>query len=49
MQKYVILCKEKLENIYVKDKKYRKVRDHWHYTRKHICCAWHMQFKIWLP
>ena len=49
MQKSVILCKEKLENIYAKDKKYRKVRDHCHYTGKHMCYAWNMQFKIWLP
>ena len=26
------ICKEKLENKYLKDKKYRKVRDHSHYT-----------------
>ena len=26
------ICKEKFENNYVKDKKYRKVRDHCHYT-----------------
>ena len=25
------ICKEKLENKYIKDKKYRKVRDHCHY------------------
>ena len=25
-------CKEKLENKYVKDKKFRKIRDHCHYT-----------------
>ena len=27
--------KEKFENKYVKDKKYRKVRDHCHYTGKY--------------
>ena len=33
MQKYVILvCKEKFENKNLKDEKYRKVRDHCHYT-----------------
>ena len=32
MQKSVILLKEKFENKYLKDKKYRKVRDHCHYT-----------------
>ena len=26
------ICKKKIENNYVKDKKYRKVRDHCHYT-----------------
>ena len=26
------ICKEKLRNEYLKDKKYRKVRDHCHYT-----------------
>ena len=24
------ICKEKIENKYVKDKKYHKDRDHWH-------------------
>ena len=28
-------CKEKFENKYLKDKKYRKVRDHCHYTREY--------------
>ena len=32
MQKSVILLKEKFENKYLKDNKYRKVRDHCHYT-----------------
>ena len=32
MQKSVIFVKEKFENKYLKDKKYRKVRDHCHYT-----------------
>ena len=31
MQKCYI-CKEKFESNYVKDRKYRKVRDHYHYT-----------------
>ena len=30
--KVCYICKEKFENIYFKDKKYCKVRDHWHYT-----------------
>ena len=28
-------CKEKFENKYVKDEKYCKVRDHFHYTGKY--------------
>ena len=31
-EKICYICKEKLENKYLKDKKYRKVRDHCHYT-----------------
>ena len=33
--KICCLCKEKFENNYLKDKKYRKVRDHCHYTGEH--------------
>ena len=29
------ICKEKFENKYVKDKKYRKVTDHSHYTEEY--------------
>ena len=29
------ICKEKFENKYLKDKKYCKVRDHFHYTGEH--------------
>ena len=29
------ICKEKFENKYVKYKKYRKVRDHYHFTGKY--------------
>ena len=29
------ICQEKFENKYLKDKKYRKVRDHYHYTKKY--------------
>ena len=29
------ICKEKIENKYLKDRKYCKVRDHRHYTRKY--------------
>ena len=30
--KICYICKEKFENKYFKDKKHRKVRDHYHYT-----------------
>ena len=30
--KICYICKEKTENKYLKDKKYRKIRDHFHYT-----------------
>ena len=30
--KICYICKEKLEDKYAKDKKYRKVRDHCHYA-----------------
>ena len=33
--KICYICKEKFENKYLKDKKYRKVRDHCHYTREY--------------
>ena len=33
------ICAEKFENKYVKDKKYHKVRDQCHYTRKHSGAA----------
>ena len=32
IQKFCYICKEKIEDKYVKDKKYRKVRDNCHYT-----------------
>ena len=32
MQKICFICKEKFENKYLKDKKYRNIRDHCHYT-----------------
>ena len=28
------ICKEKFENVYLKDKKYCKVRNHCHYTKQ---------------
>ena len=33
--KICYICKEKFENKYFKDEKYRKVRDHCHYTREY--------------
>ena len=33
--KICYICKEKFENKYFKDKKYRKVRDHCHYTEEY--------------
>ena len=33
--KICYICKEQFENKYLKDKKYRKVRDHCHYTGKY--------------
>ena len=33
--KICYICKEKIENTYMKYKKYRKVRDHCHYTGKY--------------
>ena len=46
--KICYICKEKLENKYLEDKKYHKVRDHCHYAQEEIlrCCAWYMWFKI---
>ena len=33
--KICYICKEKFENKYLADKRYRKVRDHCHYTGKY--------------
>ena len=41
MQKSVIFVKKKIENKYLKDKKYRKVRDHCHYTEEYRGAAHH--------
>ena len=37
--KICYICKEKLENKYLKDKKYHKVRDHFHYTGEYRSAA----------
>ena len=37
--KICYICKDNLENKYVKDKKYCKVEDHCHYTREYRCAA----------
>ena len=34
------ICKEKFENKYAKNKKYRKVKDHCHYTREYRGAAY---------
>ena len=35
----IYICKEKVENKYVKYKRYRKVRDHSHYTEEYRAAA----------
>ena len=48
--KYLLyLSKKKIKNKYLKDKKYRKVRDHCHYTGKyrgaaHVICS--LKFRV---
>ena len=37
--KICYICKEKFEDNHAKDKKYRKVRDHCHYTGEYISAA----------
>ena len=37
--KMCYICKEKFKNKYLKDKKYRKIRDHCHYTGDYRCAA----------
>ena len=37
--KVYYICKEKFENKYLKDKKYCKIKDHYHYTGKYIGAA----------
>ena len=44
MKNMCYFCEEKFENKYLKDKKYGKVKDHFHYTEKYAhclfrCCA----------
>ena len=43
--KICFICKEKFENKYVKDKKYRKVRDQFHYAGKYRAAA-HTRCKL---
>ena len=37
--KICYICNKKLENKHLKDKKYRKVRYHYHYTAEYRCDA----------
>ena len=37
--KFCYICKVKFENKYLKDKRYRKVRYHYHYTREYRSAA----------
>ena len=39
MEKFYYICKEKFENKYCEDKKYRKARDHCHYTVEYRSAA----------
>ena len=41
------MCKEKFENKYLKDKKYRKVRDHCNYTEEYrgaVHSIWNLKY-----
>ena len=38
-EKICYICQEKYENEYLRDKEYRKVRNHCHYAGDHGCCA----------
>ena len=40
MQESVIFLKKKIENQYLKDKKYRKARDHCHYSGEYRGAAY---------
>ena len=43
------ICKEKFENKYLKDKKYRKVRDHCHHTEEYRSTAhsiYNLKYKL---
>ena len=44
--KICYICKEKFENKYSKDKKYRKVRDHCHYTGEYRGAAIRINYVI---
>ena len=45
-EKICYICKEKIENKYVKDKKYRKVRDHSHYTGEYRGAAHNITYVV---
>ena len=46
IQKYVVFIKKKIENNYLKNKKYRKVIDHCHYTGEYRGTAHGMRYVI---
>ena len=43
------ICEEKFESKYLKDKKYRKVRDHCHYAGEYVSpvhSAWNLKYSV---
>ena len=47
--KICYVCKEKIENKYLKDKKYRKVREYCHYTgefRGAVHCICNLKYSV---
>ena len=49
MQKSCYICKEKIENKYLKNKKYRNVRDYRHYTGEYRGAAysiWNLKYNV---
>ena len=49
IQKSCYICKEKFENKYLRDKNYRKVRDHCHYAgeyRNTVHSTWNLKYSV---